>query len=395
MMRIPLVTLGLSFAAGLSLLAGPAARADIPADYKGKPFDPATAGGPKCPATVKAGPYAIPGRLDFVNYDLGGDGVAYHTGDHITKGGTGYRTDTPTATFSLTSSCIPNGGPPTCTNVWYDTGTALDGTQYPSPTTADFSIGAVQNGDYMNFTVNVATTGMYALSSTWATGNGPPGGEGGDGTMGLAVFSNGTQLATWSATFPNFNTTADFHHWKNYPSMATVMLTAGPQIIKLQSKSKHLQMDYVQFDLVGADGGVIQTGAGGSTDGGATTGAGGSSATGTAGATGSAGATETTGAAGTSGGTAGSGTAGASGSGSAGASPGSAGASASTGSAGSTGNGGNAGNSGNNGSTAGGKSSGGCAVMTPAPTSARAVVSLLAAFAAVGLIGRARRRRRG
>ncbi|HEX4407067.1 MAG TPA: hypothetical protein VH560_19645, partial [Polyangia bacterium] len=209
MKRIPLVALGLSFAAGLSLLAGPSARAAIPADYKGMPFDPAVAGGPKCPTTVKAGPYAIPGRLDFVNYDLGGDGVAYHTGDHITKGGTGYRTDTPTATFSLTSSCIPNGGPPTCTNVWYDTSTALDGTQYPSPTTADFSIGAVQNGDYMNFTVNVATTGMYVLSSTWATGNGPPGGEGGDGTMGLAVFSNGTQIGTWSATFPNFNTTAD------------------------------------------------------------------------------------------------------------------------------------------------------------------------------------------
>jgi MYXO-CTERM domain-containing protein len=389
MKRIPLVTLGLSLAAGLSLLVGPAARADIPADYKGMPFDPAKAGGPKCPPTVKAGPYAIPGRLDFVNYDLGGDGVAYHTGDHITKGGTGYRTDTPTATFSLTSSCIPNGGPPTCTNVWYDTGTALDGTQYPSPTTADFSIGAVQNGDYMNFTVNVATTGMYALSSTWATGNGPPGGEGGDGTMGLAVFSNGTQIGTWSATFPNFNTTADFHHWKSYPSFATVMLTAGPQIIKLQSKSKHLQMDYVQFDLVGADGGVIQTGAAGasgSTDGGATGAAG--STTGTAGASGSAG---TTGAAGASGGTAGSGgdgTAGASGSGSAGANAGSAGAS---GTAGATGTG-STGSAGATGAT-GGKSSGGCAVAATAPTSARTVFTLLSTFLAVGLIARRRRRR--
>jgi hypothetical protein len=391
MKRIPLVTVGLSLAIGLSLLAGPAARADIPADYKGKPFDPAVAGGPKCPATVKAGPYAIPGRLDFVNYDLGGDGVAYHTGDHITKGGTGYRTDTPTATFSLTSSCIPNGGPPTCTNVWYDTGTALDGTQYPSPTTADFSIGAVQNGDYMNFTVNVATTGMYALSSTWATGNGPPGGEGGDGTMGLAVFSNGTQIGTWSATFPNFNTTADFHHWKPYPSFATVMLTAGPQIIKLESKSKHLQMDYVQFDLVGADGGVVQTGTGGSTDGGAT-GTGGSGTTGAAGAFGTGGSSGSTGTAGASGG-GGDGTAGASGSGGEGAAgaSGTAGAIGSTGGAGSTGNSGSSGSSGSTGA----KSGGGCAVVPVGPARARTIVSLLAAFVAVGLIGRARRRRHG
>jgi len=31
------------------------------------------------PTTVKAGPYALPGRVSFVNYDMGGDGVGYHT----------------------------------------------------------------------------------------------------------------------------------------------------------------------------------------------------------------------------------------------------------------------------------------------------------------------------
>jgi len=264
------------------------ALADIPAGYAGKPFDPAVAGGPKCPPGVTAGPYAIPGRIDFVNYDLGGDGVAYHTGDHITKGGTGYRTDTPTATFSLTSDCIPNGGPPTCTNVWYDTDPTLDGTPYPSPTTADFSVGAVQDGDWFNVTVDVATAGTYSLSSTWATGNGPPGGEGGNGDMGLQVFSNGTQLATWSAVFPNYNTEADFHHWKSYPSFATVTLAAGPQVIKLQSGAKHLQLDYVQFSLVTGDGGLDNgDGAAGA----------GSGSTASSGATGASGAAATSGAA--------------------------------------------------------------------------------------------------
>ena len=107
-----------SFAAcGMAFSFAAMAQADIPTGYAGKPFDPKVAGGPKCPPTVMAGPYTIPGRLDFVNYDLGGDGVAYHTGDHITKGGTGYRTDTPTATFSLTSDCIPNGAPGPCQNL--------------------------------------------------------------------------------------------------------------------------------------------------------------------------------------------------------------------------------------------------------------------------------------
>jgi hypothetical protein len=244
-------------ACGVAVSFAASVHAAIPAGYMGKPFDPAIAGGPKCPPTVKAGPYAIPGRLDFVNYDLGGDGVAYHTGDHLIKGGAGYRIDTPTATLSLTSVCIPNvGGAGPCQNVWYDTSPTLDGTVYPTPTTADFSIGAVQVGDWVNLTVNVETTGTYSLSSTWATGNGPPGGEGGNGYMGLAVFSNGTMLASWSATFPNYNMYADFHHWKAYPNFATVTLTAGPQVIKMQSLAKHLQLDYVQFSLVTADGGL-------------------------------------------------------------------------------------------------------------------------------------------
>jgi hypothetical protein len=364
----------------LLLFAGPAARADIPAGYKGKPFDPAVAGGPKCPASVKAGPYAIPGRLDFVNYDLGGDGVAYHTGDHIVKGGTGYRVDTPpTATFSLTSACAP-----ICPNVWYDSGTAIDGTVYPSATTADFSIGAVQNGDWVNITVNVTTTGTYSLSSTWATGNGPPGGEGGDGTMGLAVFSNGTQLTTWSAVFPNYNTTADFRHWKPYANFATVTLAAGMQVIKLQSKAKHLQLDYVQFDLVGGDGGTPVPDAGAPTDGGAT-GAGGSGAGGTTGAAG-------TGAAGGTSGSAGVGAAGdASGTGNAGSS-GAAGT-GTTGAAGTIGGGttGAAG-TGVKGATGNG---GGCSCALAASGGAGAAGSFLTAAAmALGLIARAQRRRR-
>lgn len=256
-----------SVVGAVAVSVGTLARADIPAGYTGKPFDPAVAGGPKLPAGVQAGPYTIPGRLDFVNYDLGGDGVAYHTGDHLVKGGAGYRSDTPTATLSVTSDCIPNVGNQPCTNVWYETSAALDGTPYPSATTADFSIGSVQDGDWFNLTVNVETAGTYTVSSTWATGNGPPGGEGGDGSMGLEIFSNGTKLATWTAVFPNYNTEADFHHWMAFPNLATVTLSAGLQVIKLQSGAKHLQLDYVEFALVGGEGGAVTADSGGTTTG--------------------------------------------------------------------------------------------------------------------------------
>src|SRR5258708_2007706 len=118
----------------------------------------------------------IPGRIDLVNYDLGGDGVGYHAEAHYTtKDGDGYRTDRPTATFSLTG--------PTKPDIFYDTKTSLDGMPYPDATTRDFYIGSVHPNDWFNYTVDVKTAGTYAVSSTFSTGNGPPGGEGGDGTM--------------------------------------------------------------------------------------------------------------------------------------------------------------------------------------------------------------------
>ena len=169
------------------------ARAAVPADYKGTPFNPAMAGGGTViPTTVKPGPYAIPGRLDLINYDFGGEGVAYTATHHEVKNGAGYRTDGVTATFSLTAASKPD--------LWYGTGTAMDGTAYPSATTADFYVGALDMGDWFNYTVDVKTAGTYSVSSTWATGNGPAGGQGGDGSMGLQIFVNGTMMVDWKAT---------------------------------------------------------------------------------------------------------------------------------------------------------------------------------------------------
>jgi len=374
-LRISLPCVGL-------LLAGPA-RADIPAGYTGLPFDPAVEGGVGIiPATVKAGPYAIPGRIDFVNYDMGGSGVAFHAGDHIlNKQGAGYRKGSDVATFSKTSMASKDA--------WYMTSTALDGTTYPDATTQDFYIGAVQVNDWFNYTVNVETTGMYAVSSTWSSGNGPPGGEGGDGAMGLQIYSNGTKLADWKSSWPDFNTTADFHHWKAYPAFTMVMLTAGKQVIKLQSTSKHLNLDYVEFRLAGVDS---TTGAGGNGGGAGASGTGGSppmnGIVGAAGVTGSAGggAAGATGAAGSDAtGTAG---AGSTGTGGDGATAGMGGGN--TGTAGAASGAGTAGSSGGVAGTGGApkaKSSGGCAV-TGAPGAGW--LALLAAALGLAI---ARRRR--
>ena len=269
-------------AGSLLLYTEGAGRAAVPVGYKGKPFDPAVVGGAgKIPPTVLAGPYPIPGRIDFINYDMGGENVAYKCGDHITNNGSesiklalGYRTDAPTATLCLTNQVEKDS--------WYQTGTALDGTFFPSPTTADYYIGAVRPGDWFNYTVDVRTAGMYTLSSTWASGNGPPGGEGGNGAMELQVYVNNVMMTDWKATFPNYQTAATFHNWMPFPNFATIALDAGVQVIKLQSVDAHLNLAYVQFALV-SDGGVDDGGAssdGGSGDGGRVAMGGGSDASG-------------------------------------------------------------------------------------------------------------------
>jgi MYXO-CTERM domain-containing protein len=349
------------------------ARAAVPAGYKGTPFDPAVAGGTGIiPPTVTAGPYAIPGRIDLVNYDLGGEGVAYHSDAHYTtKDGDGYRTDRPTATMCKTLNSKPD--------IFYGTATAQDGMFYPSATTNDFYAGSVHPGDWFNYTVDVKTAGTYALSSTFSTGNGPPGGEGGDGQMELQFFVNGTKAADWKETFPDYQNKANFHNWKPYPHFTTLTLEAGLQVIKIQLPFKHLNVDYLQFDLMGAGGaggtgGTTATsgagGAGGATSTGGATGAGGT--TGTGGTTGAGGATNTGGTTGAGGDTT-SGAAGGTTTGAAG-----AGGTTATGAAGGSG------------VTPGAKDSGGCACSSARqPPVASGGLGLLVLATALG-----RRRRR-
>jgi hypothetical protein len=326
----------LAVTVGGALVAAPALAA-IPAGYMGKPFDPAVVGGAGIiPPGVKAGPYALPGRVSFVNYDMGGDGVGYHTDAHYTtKAGDGYRTDRPTATLSKTRPDAPD--------IYYDTGTAtLDGTTYPNATDLDFYIGSVHPGDWFNFTVDVKTAGTYTLSQVFSTGNGPPGGEGGDGQMELDIFVNGTKMSTWHTVFPDYQNKANFHNWKPYPSYATLTLEAGLQVIKFQAPYKHLNLDYVDFALMGADGAGGSSGAAGAAGGAGASGSGGAAgavaaggAGGGAGATGAGG--SATGAAGDAGGAAGASPTGAAGDGAgAGSSGGAAGAPGAAGSVGGT-----------------------------------------------------------
>jgi hypothetical protein len=344
----------------ISAAAPSIAQADIPAGYKGTPYHGA--------------PTPIPGRVNLADYDLGGTNVSYncnHTAPPTSA--PDYRTDKADAALIYVTSEV--GGIPN--NPVPDTYSAgpLKGMFYPGSGKKDYYIGATHPGDWVNVTVDVKTAGTYMLSSTWSSGA--------TATEGIdyKVFLNDL-TRTNAALEVKLPTTGDYHSWAP-DSGHMIDLNAGVQVLTFQCVVHHLNLDYLQFDLMGSDGGA-----------GGTSGAdaGGAGAPGTGGAMGTGGATGAGGAPGTGGAT---GTGGAAGETSASGGAGMTGGAAGTtgGQAGATG--GAAGTSGGGGTSAGGSKSsshggGGCAVSGEA-TGSRFTLGLALAFVA---FVRARRRGR-
>jgi hypothetical protein len=361
------------------------ARADVPAGYTGTPY--------------MGTPRAIPGRVNLIDFDDGGSGVGYqtvHQNGDVGCAGYDYRPH-PVPTLCKTSATEGDhwsAGP-------------MMGTQYPSTTTSDYYVGAIRPGDWVQVTVDVKTAGMYQLSTSWASAG---------GNIDVKISMNGTLATEFKGP-----ATGDYHNWVPGPNFAQVMLNAGVQVMRFQSVVEHVNMDYVQFTLVGPGGTLDPSGSGGAggTGAGGTTGTAGAGAGGSTGSTGTAGAggsSGSTGAAGNSAAGGSSGTTGASGgvgstgtagdtsmgTGSAGSSAGSSGSgtagdSGGQGTAGAVGGSGAAGTSGTGAGGSGtsphvNRSSGGCALGGDARPSG--VVLALAALGAVALASRRRSRRR-
>jgi hypothetical protein len=254
--------LAVLFAVGMAFGFSARARADIPAGYAGTPF--------------KGTPWPIPGRINMVDYDMGGKGVGFdvdHAGDSPCNG-FDYRTDKPTVTLCKTGMDR--------NDLW--TEGPMAGMPYPSATTSNYYIGAIRPGDWVSITVNVQKAGTYTLSTDWAS-EGP--------SIDVKISFNGVLKSETKRA-----NTGGYHKWVPGPNFATVQLEAGIQVMKFESVVEHVNPNYILFTLVGEDGGVAPA------PDASTTGAAGATAT-DAGATGGAGTTGDT--AGTGGGMAGQG----------------------------------------------------------------------------------------
>jgi len=147
---------------------------------------------------------AIPGTVQVENFDLGGEGVGYHDADTANQGGQ-YRT---TEGVDI-ETCTDTGG--------------------------GFNVGFTQPGEWMHYTVNVATAGTYTVGFRVASGST-------GGTLHLAN-SGGTNLSG-TVTVPG---TGGWQTWTTVN--ATVTLPAGQQVltVMIDSGAGAMNINYLTF----------------------------------------------------------------------------------------------------------------------------------------------------
>ncbi|MBI3883953.1 MAG: putative Ig domain-containing protein, partial [Sphingobacteriales bacterium] len=145
--------------------------------------------------------WAIPGKIEAENYDNGGEGLAYHDNETLNQGGQQRTTE------------------------GVDVENSADGT---------FNVGWTSAGEWLKYTVNVASTGTYTLDARIASPN---------TGKSLHVEIDGITVAT--VAIPN--TTG----WQTYQtaSVTTSSITAGIHIMRIYMDTDGFNINYVNFTL--------------------------------------------------------------------------------------------------------------------------------------------------
>ena len=136
-----------------------ALRAQIPKGYKGKPFQD---------AAHMSGPQVIPGRIQAVLYDLGGEGVAYHDTDKINHG-SGELNYTKGHCEEGVSAYICHFRENEGVDVSYVK--KLADLNHPSlvfPEWQQLYLGWEETGEWVNYTVDVKKAGRYKIAAMYS-----------------------------------------------------------------------------------------------------------------------------------------------------------------------------------------------------------------------------------
>lgn len=188
------------------------AWADVPAGYKGTPYL----------GTARA----VPGRIDFEHYDMGGPGVAWKHDNKAGAAGSFAGGREGDGEAQHPSFYLTNSNPGEKDNL-------PDGTPYPSADNPrSIYIGASHATDWVNVTIRVEKAGEYWLSSHFAS-------EGGQ--IKVHVSFNGMNK-TGNLTLAGTN---GYHNWRFYRNFAKVPLDSGTQLLQFTLDQAHVNWDYL------------------------------------------------------------------------------------------------------------------------------------------------------
>lgn len=183
------------------------------ADGTIKPITQTTAGvtvAPPCQtipvaqSPFKGSPFNIPGRIEAEDYDLGGEGVSFHEAStNGNQGGASYRND----------------------QVDIEATKDVDGS---------YNVSYIQNGEWLEYTVNVSAAGKYDLSLRVAA-------DGAGKSMHAEIDG---QNLTGAITIPN---TGGYQTWETV-LVSGLSLTAGKHTLRLAFDADYFNINYIRFD---------------------------------------------------------------------------------------------------------------------------------------------------
>jgi hypothetical protein len=153
-------------------------------------------------------PVAVPGKIEAENYDEGGNRFSFYDKDAANKGET-YRED---AVDVVT----------------------LDGATCNGDACKGYAIGYTEAGEWLEYSVKVATDGKYGVRANVATAS---------ETSKIQLLVDGEVLLD-TITFDKIDTT-----WNVYKEIdiGTADLTAGEHILRLVIAGSYVNVDWLQF----------------------------------------------------------------------------------------------------------------------------------------------------
>ncbi len=205
--------------------------------YRGKPFED---------SVYHGGPQKIPGRVECAYYDLGGEGVAYHTSDTVNNGSGKLN---PADGSYLNQFRMNEAVGISYTKFRRET--PIDDNPYVKvlPPENQLYVGWTQPGEWFNMTVEVAKSGVYTVDLLYTSRQG--------GTISLE--RNGKKL-TGPVVIASTADPAEpiawrqWHHWNLMKDMAEVKLPEGVSVLTLHVLTEgNMNLAYLDFEPKGRD----------------------------------------------------------------------------------------------------------------------------------------------